>query len=280
MQQLLPNKETIDSLKNRTTFFYFFKLKNTEENETTIREQFAQHQAKCLYWLECEYAFVGEGENTWTHAAIFEFPSFDVVKQAIEKGIHSDSIEALQGFSVRTTSPPKFILFLFKLLRPIGAFFNRGTEKPTVNQVIEIMGGEGGIAATREQITRHLQNTRSSKAYMINLLQTYKTAQYPDGNSTVSGATAYYKRYGFTAARSVYMLGGKLVLAGRMGQPIIEVNAPKLTKGSWEGIGIMEYPTPSNLIALENMPDYKKSLIHRDAGLERTVLIISKDSER
>lgn len=277
MQQLLPSKEVIPALKNRTIFFYFFKLKNAANNGATIREQFAQYQAKCLHWLECEYAFIGEGENTWTHAALFEFSNFEAVTQAINKGISSNEVAALQGFAVRPTSPPKFILFLFKLLRPIGALLKGNIEGQTVNQVIEIMGGEGGIISTREQIARHLQNNRTSKAYMINLLQTYKTAQYPDGNSTVSGATAYYKRYGTVAARSVYMLGGQLVLAGRMGQPIIEINAPKLTTGNWEGIGIMEYPNPSNLIALEKMPGYKKSLIHRDAGLERTALIISKN---
>lgn len=276
MLQILPNKDTISSLKKRTTFFYFFKLNNTADNGLAIRAAFERHQAKCLHWFECEYAFVGEGENTWSHAAIFEFPSFAAVTQAIDKGISSEDVEALQGFAVRPTNPPKFMLFLFKLLRPIGALLRGSTEGQTVNQVIEVMGGEGGIISTREQVARHLQNKRTSKAYMINLLNTYKKAQYPNGNSSISGAAAYYKRYGAVATRSVYMLGGSLVLGGSMGQPIIEVNAPKLTKGAWEGIGIMEYPSPANLIALEKMPGYKKSLVHRDAGLERTALIISK----
>lgn len=276
MYQLLPKIDAISSLKNRTTFFYFFKLKNTDDNVVAIREQFAQHQAKCLHWLECEYAFVGEGENTWTHAAVFEFPNFEAVTGAVEKGIVNNGIEALQGFTVHTSKPPKLILFLFKLLRPIGAFMKGSTAGQTVNQVIEIMGGEGGIISTREQVARHLQNKRTSKAYMINLLQTFKKAQYPNSKSNVSGATAYYQRYGFVATRSVYMLGGKLVLGGRMGKPFVEYNTPKLTEGSWEGIGIMEYPNPSNLIALEKMPGYKKSLVHRNAGLEKTALIISK----
>ena len=100
MQQLLPNKDAISSLKKRTTFFYFFKLHNAADNGLTIRAEFERHQAKCLHWFECEYAFVGEGENTWSHAAIFEFPSFAAVTQAIDKGISSEGVEALQGFAV------------------------------------------------------------------------------------------------------------------------------------------------------------------------------------
>ena len=64
-----------------------------------------------------------------------------------------------------------------------------------------------------------------------------------------------------------------------MGQPIIEVKAPKLTKGMWEGILIMEYPNPLKMFTLKNMPGYEKALRHRNAGLERTVMIISKKND-
>ena len=276
MQQLLPNREALSTIENKTLFFYFFKLKKGDNNGALIQKQFAQHQAKCLHWFNCEYTFIGDETDGWTHAAIFEFSNFSAVKQAIQKGINSEEVEALQAFAVRPTTPPKFILFLFKLLRPIGTLLNRGAKKLTVSEVLEMFESEGGIAPTKNQITRHLQNTRTSKAYMINLLQSYPKAKYEKGNDSVSGATAYYKRYGLPALRSLIMQGGDLILAGRMGEPIIEVNAPKATKGSWEGIGIMEYPNPSILFSLEKMPGYKKALIHRRAGLERTALIISK----
>jgi len=276
MQQLLPNQKFISTLKNKTLFFYFFKIKKGDNKGVTIQKQFAQHQAKCLHWFNCEYIFIGDESDCWTHAAIFEFPNSIAAKKAIEKGMSSQEVEALQAFAVRPTTPPKLLLFLFKLLRPIGTLYNRGTKKITVNEVIETFESERDIVPNKNQITRHLQNTRTSKAYMINLLQSYPKAKYDHGNSIVSGATAYYKRYGLPALRSVLMQGGDLILAGRMGEPIIEVNAPKATQGSWEGIGIMEYPNPSNLFSLKKMPGYKKALTHRRAGLERTALIISK----
>lgn len=276
MQQLLPNPDVISTLENKTLFFYFFKLKKGD-NGAGIQQQFAKHQATCLHWLHCEYAIIGEGADFWTHAAIFEFPNFAGVKQAIRQGISSNNVDAVQGFAVQPTTPPNFILFLFKLLRPIGRLLSRNAEKRTANEILEPFEEGRGIVPRKHQIERHLQNTRTSKAYMINLLHTFKKAQYSNGNgTTVSGATAYYRRYGVVALRSVLMQGGNLILSGRMGQPIVEVNAPKLTKGVWESIGIMEYPNPAKFLTLKNMPGYQKALTHRDAGLERTVLIISK----
>jgi len=48
------------------------------------------------------------------------------------------------------------------------------------------------------------------------------------------------------------------------------------TIGAWEEIGIMEYPNPSKLFSLMKIPGYEKALTHRNAGLKRTVVIISK----
>ncbi len=277
MYQILPNTtKATTKLKNRTTFLYFFKFKDANNDGATTRQQFAEHQATCLQWLVCEYAFIGVAENSWTHAAIFKFPNVETRNKAMQKGLHSDELEAVQGFAVQITTPPSFILSIFKLLRPFAGFWNRREAKVTAEEILKTMDGEGGIAPTKGQIIRHLQNNRTSKAYMINLLQSHPKAQYSNDKSMVSGATAYYRRYGLVALRSVLMMGGNLILAGRMGKPIIEINVPSLTKGAWEGIGIMEYPTPLGIFDLEKMPGYKKSLNHRRAGLERTVLIISK----
>jgi len=85
-----------------------------------------------------------------------------------------------------------------------------------------------------------------------------------------------YRRYGLVGLRSIMMQGGNLILSGSIGKPIIEVNAPITTTGAWEDISIMEYPNPSKLFYLKNMLGYEKALKHRNAGLERTVVIISR----
>ena len=274
MQSLLPREASI--LKNRTILFYFFKLNNSALGAKAIKDKFKQVGGESLHWFECEYAFIGDSENEWTHAAIFKFASQSGLKDAVKQGINSDKIDAIQGFAVKETKPPGIALFVLKLLRPLGALVKYFSKETSIDEVIEMTENLGGIHPSKDQLTRHFQNKRTSSAIMINLLQTYKIARYPKQNNSVSGAIAYYRKYGLVAVRSVYMLGGKLVLSGRMGKPIIENNAPTLTSGSWEGLGIMEYPNPSQLIALEKMPGYQKAYLHRNAGLEKTVLIISK----
>ena len=39
----------------------------------------------------------------------------------------------------------------------------------------------------------------------------------------------------------------------------------------------MHYPNPAAILTMEHAPDYRDALHHRDAGLERTVVIASTD---
>ena len=78
------------------------------------------------------------------------------------------------------------------------------------------------------------------------------------------------------AIRSVYLLGGRLIAFGRLEGPLIE-GAPNATSGSWDELAIMEYPTPRTILKLEQMPGYRAALADREAGLERTVIIVAVD---
>ena len=80
-----------------------------------------------------------------------------------------------------------------------------------------------------------------------------------------------------TAIRGVYLLGGNLAFSARLKGPLIAAeNQAVATAGTWHGIGVMQYQRPSKLFMLEQMPGYKKVLKHRNAGLEKTTLIIAK----
>jgi len=39
----------------------------------------------------------------------------------------------------------------------------------------------------------------------------------------------------------------------------------------------MRYPSPAAILTMENVADYRAALHHRDAGLERTVVIASTE---
>jgi hypothetical protein len=181
--------------------------------------------------------------------------------------------------------PPKFILALFRLLRPLG-FLLDTNKKPTTQEVLDAFESEGGINPRRDQIERHLTNNRKTMANMINLLQYKPKAVYADPSRKyrdvpsvkldISGHKAYTKKYGIAAIRSVIMTGGHLVFAARLGAPILENDSPKSTMGFWDDVVVMAYSDPSRLFSLKRMPGYGSALKHRTAGLLRTALLISE----
>lgn len=279
MKQLLPNHQLlVEHAKRRRTLFYFFKL-NENADGNILKRKFQGFGAICLHWWQCEYTFIGEGNDHWTHAAVFQFSSLETLELASKSGLSSNEVEDFQLYAAQPSMPPNFLLGLFKLLRPVGWLYSRKHKELTTEELDEAFG-QSKIGPTRNQINKHLANTRTTNAFMINMLQVHKEAKYletdEEKSPNVSGGTAYYRRYGLVAMRSVIMMGGDLAFSAWLGEPLLQGNAPKSTAGKWTSVGVMRYPNPSKIFQLENMPGYRNVLKHRTAGLERTSLIIAK----
>lgn len=277
--KLLPDFEQLPPLSKNgkmPLLFYFFKLNEEDKKGIALRELMHKQGAKCLHWWTCEYTFIGE-DDYWTHSAVFEIADKEAFKKASKEQISTPSVENVQLYFAKAMMPPKFILGLFKLLRPLGILLDT-RKKPTTEQVLAAFDFEGGINPRRDQIERHLTNNRKSMACMINLLQYRPKAIYTDPSVKldITGHKAYTKKYGIAAIRSVMMTGGHLVFAARLGAPIIENDAPKSTIGFWDDVAVMGYSDPSRLFSLKRMPGYGNALKHRDAGLLRTANIISE----
>jgi uncharacterized protein (DUF1330 family) len=101
---------------------------------------------------------------------------------------------------------------------------------------------------------------------MLNLLKF--RAHSDDGNG--SGAQAY-ARYGDAAVRMVEERGGRIVWQGRAEQTLIGDETE-----DWDIVALVEYPSRKRFIEMVSAPGYMKSHEHREAGLERTVLIACK----
>tara|TARA_B100001250_G_scaffold89270_1_gene74020 strand:+ start:134 stop:958 length:825 start_codon:yes stop_codon:yes gene_type:complete len=265
-----PDKLIYSKKTNKIVLFYFFKYSNRETNSIKIKKIFKDNEIKCLHWFNCEYTIIGQ-EDFWTSASIIEFKSKKHLKKIYHKKISNNKIKAFQIFNLKPNNPPKIILFIIKLLRPFGILIDL-----MVKNSIDSLKPNGKILPTKKQYLKLFNDNRKNKAYMINLLQSYKIAKYESSNNIISGKEAYYKKYGIVAIRSVILTGGNFTFAGKIiGNTLIEYNAPNDTKGIWESIGIMEYSKPNKLFSLEKMPGYKRALNHRNAGLKRTVNIFS-----
>jgi uncharacterized protein (DUF1330 family) len=83
-----------------------------------------------------------------------------------------------------------------------------------------------------------------------------------------------YDQYGATARGMVERTGGRLIYVGRCDHVMIGDN----DANEWDAIAVVEYPSRKAFLEMVSRPDYLKAHEHREAGLERTVLIATTPS--
>lgn len=82
------------------------------------------------------------------------------------------------------------------------------------------------------------------------------------------GGASEYDRYGDAAARMIGETGGTLLYAGRCDQVLIGDAGE-----GWDAVAIVEYPSRRAFLEMVSRKDYRQAHAHRDAGLERTVVL-------
>lgn len=105
---------------------------------------------------------------------------------------------------------------------------------------------------------------------MLNLLKFRERANYPAGSphSPCSGAEAY----GRYQTAFVETVGGvshaEVVWEGPVDMPFIGPDAQ-----DWDKCLLVRYPNRQHFLAMMANPLYREALVHRYAGLERTILL-------
>jgi uncharacterized protein (DUF1330 family) len=129
------------------------------------------------------------------------------------------------------------------------------------------------ISPTEERLKSLIEEDRDGPLQFLNLLGFYDTARYPNGHEMAqqghSGAAAY-KLYGAVAFRHVIELGGQVTFFNEVEQALIGPD------DDWDQIAIIQYPNTEAFIDMIRDPDYQAALVHRNAGLEKTVLLVSR----
>jgi uncharacterized protein (DUF1330 family) len=133
--------------------------------------------------------------------------------------------------------------------------------------------GFGGINPDEGQLRTLLESQEDGPLQFVNLLSYHADARYPEGyelaRAGLSGAEAY-GRYGAVALDHVVRRGGTLILYNDVLQVLIGQTAP------WDQIAIMQYPGIDAFVDMIRDPDYQAGLVHRDAGLAETAILVSR----
>jgi uncharacterized protein (DUF1330 family) len=119
------------------------------------------------------------------------------------------------------------------------------------------------IRPNAEQFKELAETQDNGPVVMLNLLKFKQRAD--DGSG--SGADSYEK-YGDAAVRMIEERGGKIVWQGRAQQ--ILIGDPKQ---DWDTVVLVQYPSRKAFLEMVSNPDYMKSHEHREAGLDRTIVV-------
>ena len=229
-----------------------------------------------LLWSgRAERLVIGEGELHWTHAALVQGPSERVMLEALRRSARAAGLTEVASRRFHRQQFPAAARALLGLLRFVGRWRRPAEPDPAL---LELPSGLAPSALNPPIARlREIAADRSAAvAFMINLLAYRQRAEYPPGTrrANLSGRAAY-RRYVVVAVRSVALLGGSIEHIGRLEGSIGD--PPGLaTSGDWDELAIVRYPRPRSLVQLEQMPGYARALSHRNAGLARTALIVSR----
>ncbi len=124
------------------------------------------------------------------------------------------------------------------------------------------MNVENALVPTPEQIKELGEGGHDRPIYMVNLLKFKEKAEYADGRETKLSGQEAYGIYGAEVVAHLAKVGGKPVIGG-------EVTALRLgvVEELWDTVAIAMYPNRKAMLEMIMNPDYRKSAVHRAAGL-------------
>jgi uncharacterized protein (DUF1330 family) len=127
------------------------------------------------------------------------------------------------------------------------------------------------IVPSPKQIQTMMEKGPQGPMVMVNLLKYRAKAAYgnhAEAKDNLSGREAY-QRYGMVAMQHVMKRGGSVVWGG----PEKFVMVGEDAGNDWDDIVCVRYPSREAFLNMTMDPEYLAAHYHREAGLERTVLI-------
>jgi len=119
------------------------------------------------------------------------------------------------------------------------------------------------IVPNPDQIQALVADPNQGPVVMLNLLKFKERATGEEG----TGADAY-GRYADSVIKMVEARGGRVLWSGRASHVLVGDEADR-----WDAVALVQYPSPQAFLSMATSAEMQKIHGHREAGLERTVLI-------
>ncbi len=215
---------------------------------------------RTLWAADGDFALIGAEAPYWAR--------FLIVSGAGKTPLRSEAFEDAYVARLRLFAPPAIVLGLIKLLVWTGALSRPSIAE--ISQDVQNLGFRPELMPTTSAISALLGRPADYAPAMVNFLRHFDQAKCAEGGS----GRAAYRRYGMVAMRTVYRTGGRFLFYGAVSEVVRPAKAGP-TMGAWNEIAAMLYPNARAILSMEHVAEYRAALAHRDAGLERTVVIAS-----
>jgi len=213
------------------------------------------------------------GELPFQAITVDLFPSKQAVLTAFE-GASTQRQAALSDIYALVVRPSKGMLQIVKALGFLAPLFGRlfgTTAASEISGFAEIANPEKGPVPETIAVLKTYDQT--TPFYMMNLNKYYPIAEYQNGEK-ISGENAY-NRYAARIAPYLISVGGYPDILGHIEGVFVGDESSSL-HDDWSDFAMVYYPSRGNFMRMmTNTP--KKGAHHRDAGLQRAVLMTSSD---
>jgi uncharacterized protein (DUF1330 family) len=109
------------------------------------------------------------------------------------------------------------------------------------------------------------QPDQDGPIWMVNLMQYRSVAQYADGRpSTITGQEADDE---YSPTESLRAVGASPVFFGTVEEQLLGDAPP------WDRVAVVRYATRRSFIEMQSRPEFQAAHTHKDAGMERTIVI-------
>jgi len=216
--------------------------------------------------VNADFTLIGDGERYWDRFMILSGQCYQTRLPIVLSDEFADAYVVRLGL----LKPPVAVLGAVRLMHLTGLW---SMPRGKVPETADGISSRPDAMPTADTIKALLSRPASYQPAMVNFLKYKDEASYGAGGKAVSGRVAY-GRYGIVALQTVYQTGGRLAFFGRTEEVLHDAKGG-LTQGKWDDIAVMEYSEPKAILSMEQIPRYVAALRHRDAGLEKTVIIAS-----
>jgi hypothetical protein len=144
-------------------------------------------------------------------------------------------------------------------LAPILDALGTGFGNPSYGQV------------NQAQIQKLLEEPTKGPFYMVNLIRFREKAVYADGRETdLTGREANEL---YSPSEFIQAIGAQIAYQAEVTENTADLSS------EWEQVAIVKYPCPIAFLAMSVHPEFQERSIHKDAGLEASIVMVTYAEE-